>query len=66
MIQIALDTLQRVNTREPSGPDFFLDEKVSLRLRENYQGLLRVYQLLLTGGGIAFTFEPGQGRAVAG
>ncbi|MCK5778786.1 MAG: hypothetical protein KAH11_08345 [Rhodospirillales bacterium] len=59
LIQIALDTLLRVNEREPSGQDFFLDETVSLRLQRNYEGLLRVYQLLLTGGGIAFTFEPG-------
>jgi 5-methylcytosine-specific restriction enzyme subunit McrC len=51
--------LQRVNEREPNGQDFFLDETVSLRLRGNYEGLLRVYQLLLTGGGIAFTFQPG-------
>lgn len=58
LIQIALDTLHRVNEREPSGQDFFLDETVSLRLRPNYEGLLRVYKLLLTGGGIAFTFEP--------
>ncbi|AJE47974.1 McrC family protein [Celeribacter indicus] len=59
LIQIALDTLQRVNAREPGPHDFYLDEAVSLRLRGNYEGLLRVYQLLLTGGGIAFTFEPG-------
>jgi|GEM_PF-1001186 len=58
LIQIALDTLQRVKEREPTGHDFSLDEGVSLRLRGNYEGLLRVYQLLLTGGGIAFTFEP--------
>lgn len=58
LIQIALDTLRRVNEREPTGQDFYLDETVSLRLRGNYEGLLRVYQLLLTGGGIAFTFEP--------
>ncbi|GKY89306.1 McrC family protein [Sinisalibacter aestuarii] len=59
MIQIALDTLQRVDVREPTTHDFFLDEGVSLRLRSHYSGMLRVYQLLLTGGGIAFTFEPG-------
>lgn len=59
LLQIALDTLQRVRGREPDSHDFFLDETVSLRLRGNYEGLLRVYQLLLTGGGIAFTFEPG-------
>ncbi|WP_158497361.1 McrC family protein [Limimaricola cinnabarinus] len=58
LIQIALDTLRRVNEREPTGHDFSLDESVSLRLRSNYEALLRVYHLLLTGGGIAFTFEP--------
>ncbi len=59
LIQLALDALQRVHEREPSSHDFDLDQSVSLRLREHYSGMLRVYQLLLTGGGIAFTFEPG-------
>lgn len=59
LIQIALDTLQRVEEREPGALDFDLDRSVALRLRANYSGMLRVYQLLLTGGGIAFTFEPG-------
>lgn len=58
LIQIALDTLQRVHEREPSSHDFDLDDTVSLRLRANYSGMLQVYHLLLTGGGIAFTFEP--------
>lgn len=58
-IQIALETLQRVQEREPSPLDFDLDRSVTLRLRAHYAGMLRVYQLLLTGGGIAFTFEPG-------
>ncbi len=58
LIQVALETLSRVDECEPSGQDFFLDEMVSGRLREHYSGLLRIYQLLLTGGGIAFTFEP--------
>lgn len=58
LIQIAIDTLQRVNEREPCSQDFFLNEAVSLRLQSNYEGLLRVYELLLTGGGVAFTFEP--------
>ena len=59
LIQLALDTLQRVQEREPGSLDFDLDQSVSLRLREHYSGMMRVYQLLLTGGGIAFTFEPG-------
>jgi 5-methylcytosine-specific restriction endonuclease McrBC regulatory subunit McrC len=59
MLQIALEALQRVREREPAALDFELGQSVSLRLRQNYSGLLRVYQLLLTGGGIAFTFEPG-------
>lgn len=59
LLQLALDGLQRVREREPSSHDFFLDETVSLRLRSNYEGLLSIYQLLLTGGGIAFTFQPG-------
>lgn len=59
LIQLALDAFQRVQEREPSSHDFDLDQSVSLRLREHYSGMLRVYQLLLTGGGIAFTFEPG-------
>ena len=57
-IQLALDALQRVHEREPSSHDFDLDQSVSLRRRENYSGVLRVYQLLLTGGRFAFTFEP--------
>jgi 5-methylcytosine-specific restriction enzyme subunit McrC len=59
LIQIALEALQRVKEREPSALDFDLDQSVSLRLRLHYSGMLRVYQLLFTGGGIAFTFEPG-------
>lgn len=59
LIQIALETLQRVQEREPGALDFDLDRSVTLRLRAHYSGMLRVYQLLLTGGGIAFTFEPG-------
>lgn len=58
LIQIALDTLHRVSEREPSMQDFFLDETLPIRLRGNYAGLLRIYQLLRTGGGIAFTFQP--------
>ncbi|MCE2749567.1 MAG: McrC family protein [Rhodobacter sp.] len=59
LIQFALSTLERVNEREQGALDFDLDQSVSLRLRMHYSGMLRVYQLLLTGGGIAFTFEPG-------
>lgn len=59
IIGFALDALQRVRAQEPGIHDFTVDETVSLRLRAHYSGLLRVYQLLLTGGGIAFTFEPG-------
>ena len=59
LIQFALSTLERVHEREPGSLDFDLDQSVSLRLRMHYSGILRVYQLLLTGGGIAFTFEPG-------
>lgn len=58
LIQVALETLQRVQEREPSNVDFDLDRSVTLRLRAHYSGMLRVYQLLLTGGGIAFTLEP--------
>ena len=43
--------------------DFNLDQSAPSRLREHYGGLLRVYQLLLAGGGIAFTFAPG-GKAL--
>lgn len=59
LLQTALDTLQRVHEREPGSLYFDLDQSISLRLRQHYNGMLRVYQLLLTGGGIAFTFEPG-------
>ena len=59
LLQLALDTLQRVNEQEPSPLEFDLDQSVSRRNQEHYAGLLRVYHLLLTGGGIAFTFDPG-------
>lgn len=59
LIQIALDTFQRVHEREPRAHDLDLDRVVSLRLRSIYSGMLCVYQLLLTGGGIAFTLERG-------
>lgn len=59
LLQLALDTLQHVNEREPSVLEFDLEQSVSFRVHEHYAGMLRVYHLLLTGGGIAFTFEPG-------
>jgi 5-methylcytosine-specific restriction endonuclease McrBC regulatory subunit McrC len=59
LVQLALTNLERVREREPTSIDFNLDEEITLRLRANYSGMFRVYQLLLTGGGIAFTFDPG-------
>lgn len=59
LVELALASLERVREQEPSTFDFDLDDKVTLRLRANYSGMLKVYQLLLTGGGIAFTFDPG-------
>lgn len=58
LVQLALASLERVREREPSVFEFELDDQVTLRLRANYSGMLKVYQLLLTGGGIAFTFDP--------
>ena len=58
VLQMSLDTLQRVTEREPTISEFDLDQPVSFRVRPYYEGMLRIYQLLLTGGGIAFTFEP--------
>lgn len=59
LIRYALETLQRVETREPTALDFDTEATVSRRLRPQYSGMLRIYHLLLTGGGISFTFEPG-------
>ena len=59
LLSSALDTLQRVHEQEPNVSSFDLDRSVSPRLRGHYAGLLRVYQLLLTGGGISFIFDPG-------
>lgn len=59
LIQFALDTLQRVQAQEQGAIDLDLNKSISIRLRGYYEGMLRLYQLLLTGGGIAFTFEPG-------
>ena len=58
-LRLALDTLQRVSKREPGELDFDLDKSVSPRVQHLYSGMLSTYQLLLTGGGIAFTFESG-------
>lgn len=58
LIQLALDVFQRVQTQELNKIDFNLTDPISLRLRGYYEGMLRIYHLLLTGGGIAFTFEP--------
>ena len=58
VLQLALDTLRRVNEREPAGSEFDLDRSVSLRVRRHYTGLLRVYRLALTGEGVAFAFGP--------
>lgn len=57
LIVLALDALQRVGEREPRGIDFDLHRAVPPRLQQQYAGMLRCYQLLVTGGGIAFTFE---------
>ncbi len=59
LIRYALETLQRVEAREPTTLNFDLEAAVSRRLRPQYGGMLRIYHLLLTGGGISFTFEPG-------
>ena len=58
-LQLALDTLRSVNDREPSAFEFDVDQSISFRVRQYYEGMLRVYHLLLTGGGIAFSFAPG-------
>jgi 5-methylcytosine-specific restriction enzyme subunit McrC len=58
LIRYALETLQRVNPREPNAMDFEVEASVSSRVRPQYAGMLRIYHLLLTGGGISFTFEP--------
>jgi len=59
LLDTALDALQRVRAREPNTTEFVLAPRVSIRIQPHYAGMLRVYQLLLTGGGIAFTFDPG-------
>ena len=59
LLQIALDTLQSVNARELGAFELDFDRSVSFRVRQHYAGMLRVYHLLLTGGGIAFSFAPG-------
>ncbi len=57
LFQVALGVLQQVSDREPNTYDFDLDLAVSPRLRRHYSGMLRVYHLFLTGGGIAFTLD---------
>ena len=59
ILQLALDTLQSVNDREPGALEFDFGRSVSFRVRQHYEGMLRVYHLLLTGGGIAFSIAPG-------
>ncbi len=59
LIRYALETFERVEAREPATLDFDVDASVSRRLLPQYGGMLRIYHLLLTGGGISFTFEPG-------
>lgn len=58
LLRYALETLQRVAAREPDDLNFEAEASVSNRVRPQYAGMLRTYHLLLTGGGIAFTFDP--------
>ena len=58
LLNAALDTLQRVEELEPITVEFDLHQQVSIRTQRHYEGMLRVYHLLLTGGGIGFTFDP--------
>ena len=58
LIQFTLDIFKRVQTQEPIEIDFNINKSISIRLRSYYEGMLRIYHLLLTGGGIAFTFKP--------
>lgn len=58
LIRYALETLQRVAVCEPSFLDFENSNTVSMRSQPHYSGMLSVYQLFLTGGGISFIFEP--------
>lgn len=59
LLRYALENLERVQVREPRSIDFEFGAAVSEKLRPQYAGMLGVYHLLLTGGGISFTFEPG-------
>jgi 5-methylcytosine-specific restriction enzyme subunit McrC len=58
LIRYALETLESVDPREPNSLNFEAEATVSNRVRPQYAGMLRIYHLLLTGGGISFTFEP--------
>lgn len=58
LLQLALETLHRVEKHDPISLNLDLEQSVSLRIRHHYAGMLRVYHLLLTGGGIAFNLEP--------
>lgn len=59
LLRFALETLQRVKAREPTKLDLDIAATVSQRLRPQYGGMLSIYHLLLTGGGISFTLEQG-------
>lgn len=58
LLQLALEILHRVDNRDPSSVSLHLERSVSLRIQQYYAGMLCVYHLLLTGGGIAFNLEP--------
>jgi 5-methylcytosine-specific restriction enzyme subunit McrC len=58
LLRYALETLQRVNSCESKSLDFEAEATVSSRVRPQYAGMLRIYHLLLTAGGISFMFEP--------
>lgn len=57
LITLALETLQFVKTVRSSNIDFNVNGLVSKRLAEHYSGLLKVYQLLMLGGGVSFVFD---------
>ena len=59
LLNAALDAHQHVQEREPNPTEFKLAKSVSFRIEQHYAGMLRVYQLLLTGGGIGFTYDSG-------
>ena len=57
LIGLALDALQFVKTVRTPNICFNIDSVVSRRLLEHYSGLLKVYQLLILGGGVSFVFD---------